>query len=171
MTKESFAPIEKIAPRHDVAPFTCGQPPLDVFLKKHALNNLRANAALTYVLCRTDSSVVTGYYSLAVGSVDPLAAPSRVSAGLARHPVPVMILARLAVDVRYQGFGIGRALLKDSLLRTSEAADIAGIRALVVHAKEEKTRAWYSRFDFEPSPTDPLHLFLLMKDLRAILAP
>ncbi|MBM3514917.1 MAG: GNAT family N-acetyltransferase [Alphaproteobacteria bacterium] len=170
MSQSTFSPIEKIAPHHDVAEFGCGQPARDLFLKKHALGNLRANAALTYVVCRANSSVVSAYYSLAVGSVDPVAAPQRVTAGLARHPVPIMILARLAVDRRYQGFGIGRALLKDSLVRTAEAADIAGVRAIAVHAKDEKARAWYAKFDFEPSPTDPFHLFLLMKDLRAILA-
>jgi GNAT superfamily N-acetyltransferase len=86
-----------------------------------------------------------------------------------RHPVPVMILASLAVDLSHQRVGLGKALLKDALLRTAQAADIAGIRALLVHAKDERARNWYLNFEFEPSPTDPLHLFLLMKDLRAAL--
>jgi len=81
-----------------------------------------------------------------------------------------MILARLAVDLRQQGVGLGKALLKDALLRTSQAADIAGIRALLVHAKDESARQWYLNWEFEPSPSDPFHLFLLMKDLKAILA-
>ena len=80
-----------------------------------------------------------------------------------------MILARLAVDKREQGKGIGRGLLKDALQRTTQAADIAGIRAMVVHAKNDEARAWYEQFDFEASPTDPLHLFLLMKDIKKIL--
>jgi len=80
-----------------------------------------------------------------------------------------MILARLAVDRSAQRAGIGRALLKDALLRTAQAADIAGIRALVVHAKNEEARRWYEGFDFEASPTDPLHLFLLLKDLKRLL--
>jgi hypothetical protein len=116
------------------------------------------------VTCRANR--VVGYYSLAVGSVEPEDSPKRAFKGLARHPVPVMILARLAVGRSEQGTGIGKALLKDALLRTAQAADIAGIRALVVHAKNENARRWYERFDFEPSPTDPLHLFLLMKDLK-----
>jgi GNAT superfamily N-acetyltransferase len=80
-----------------------------------------------------------------------------------------MILARLAVDLSFQGHGLGRALLRDSLLRTVQAADIAGIRALLVHAKDETARKWYLSWDFEPSPTDSLHLFLLLKDLKHIL--
>jgi GNAT superfamily N-acetyltransferase len=80
-----------------------------------------------------------------------------------------MILARLAIDRAEQRAGIGRALLKDALLRTAQAADIAGIRALVVHAKNEEAGRWYEQFDFEPSPTDPLHLFLLLKDLKKLL--
>jgi len=90
--------------------------------------------------------------------------------GLARHPVPVMILARLAVDVDHQGRGIGKALLKDALLRTAQAADIAGIRCLLVHAKDDTARQWYAGWEFESSPTDPYHLFLMLKDLKALLA-
>jgi GNAT superfamily N-acetyltransferase len=115
-------------------------------------------------LCR--GSRVTGYYSLAVGAVAWDEAPPRTAKGLARHPIPVMILARLAVDRAEQKAGLGRALLKDSLLRTAHAADIAGVRAFVVHAKDEQARRWYEQFDFDPSPSDPLHLFLVMKDLK-----
>ncbi|NCW85804.1 MAG: N-acetyltransferase [Oxalobacteraceae bacterium] len=137
------------------------------FLHRFALVSQQSNSAQTYV-CGYGGSVV-GFYSLAVGSVDPAAAAPRVIKGVPRHPVPVMILARLAVDVAHQRVGLGRALLKDALRRTAQAADIAGIRALLVHAKDERARNWYLSFDFEPSPSDPLHLFLLMKDLRAAL--
>lgn len=89
--------------------------------------------------------------------------------GFAPHPIPVMLLARLAIDSPEQGKGVGKALLKDALLRTAKAADIAGIRALLVHAKDDEVRAWYEAFDFEPSPKGPYHLFLLMKDLQALL--
>jgi GNAT superfamily N-acetyltransferase len=89
--------------------------------------------------------------------------------GLARHPVPVMILARFAVDRPHQGKGLGRALLKDALLRTLSVSDIVGIRALLVHAKDDTARKWYLNWDFEPSPTDPLHLFLMIKDLKAMI--
>ena len=87
-----------------------------------------------------------------------------------QHPVPVMILARLAVDNQHQRVGMGKALLKDALKRTAQAADIAGIRALLVHAKDEPARQWYLNWEFEPSVTDSFHLFLLMKDLKAVIA-
>lgn len=89
--------------------------------------------------------------------------------GPARHPVPVMILARLAVDAAHQRRGLGRALLRDALLRTAQAADIAGIRCLRVHAKDDDARRWYESWDMEPSLTDPYHLFLLKKDIEALL--
>jgi GNAT superfamily N-acetyltransferase len=90
--------------------------------------------------------------------------------GLARHPVPVMILARLAVDKEHQRKSLGKALLKDALLRTAQAADIAGIRSLLVHAKDDVARQWYESWEFEPSQTDPYHLFLMLKDLKSLLA-
>jgi GNAT superfamily N-acetyltransferase len=162
-----LSPVQKLSAQHNTDPFNCGQEELDRFLKKFALPNQAANAAQTYVTCRANR--VVGYYSLAVGSVQPEESPKRALKGLARHSVPVMILARLAVDRTEQGMGIGKALLKDALLRTAQAADIAGIRALVVHAKDENAGRWYEQFDFEPSPTDPLHLFLLLKDLKKLL--
>ena len=118
-----------------------------------------------------NTGTVTGFYSLAVGSVEPSAAAGRVIKGLARHPVPVMILARLAIDRKYQSAGLGRALLKDALLRTFQAANIVGIRAVLVHAKDDAARNWYLNWGFEPSPTDPYHLFLLVKDLAKIVTP
>ena len=106
---------------------------------------------------------------MAVGSVEPSHAAQRVTKGIAKHPVPVMILARLAVDLQHQGAGLGKALLKDALLRTAQAADIAGIRALLVHAKDEPAKQWYLNWEFEPSPSDPFHLFLLIKDIKAMV--
>ncbi|GAU09733.1 GNAT family N-acetyltransferase [Desulfoplanes formicivorans] len=163
----AYEPVRKLSASDNVNGFDCGQTALNLFLQRHALVNQKANSAQTYVCCR--ENVVVGYYSLAVGSVVHEVAPPRVLKGLARHPVPVMILARLAVDTDHQRLGLGRALLKDALLRTVQAADIAGIRALLVHAKDESARKWYASWDFEPSPTDPYHLFLLLKDLKKIL--
>lgn len=165
---EPLSQVEKLASSHDLDAFDCGKAPLDRFLRRFALVNQKAGSAQTYVVCRGDRRVV-GYYSLTVGAVNPADAPDRVVKGLARHPVPVMLLARLAVDRTERGHGLGRALLKDALLRTVQAADVAGIRALLVHAKDEEARAWYESFEFEPSPTDPYHLFLLMKDARALI--
>ena len=127
-----------------------------------------AGSSLTYVVCHGETRVV-GYYSLCVGAVEHADAPSRASRGLARHPIPVMLLARLAIDQTEQGRGLGKALLKDALIRTARAAEIAGIRALLVHAKDDGARHWYETLDFEPSPTDPYHLYLLLKDIRAAL--
>jgi len=164
----SYEQVRKLSAADLVEAFDCGQPSLNQFLQRYALVNQKANSAQTYVCCLNGE--VVGFYSLAVGSVDPEDAPARVMKGLARHPVPVMILARLAVDKDHQGKGLGKALLKDALLRTAQAADIAGIRCLLVHAKDEAARQWYESWEFEPSPTDPYHLFLMLKDLRALLA-
>jgi GNAT superfamily N-acetyltransferase len=150
--------------RHDVEGFDCGYSALNTWLIRYALTNQRAGAARTFVVCEGDR--VIGYYSLAAGGVDPADAPPRIRKGLARHPIPVMLLARLAVDGRHQGKGIGGALLRDATLRILNVADQIGVRAILVHAKDEKARAFYERFDFEPSPTDPLHLMLLIKDAR-----
>lgn len=110
---------------------------------------------------------VLGFHTLVVGSVSPEQAPERVRQGLARHPIPLMVLARLAVSHEEQGKGLGSGLLKDAIQRTMAAADIAGIRALAVHAKDEEARSFYAHFGFVESPTDPLHLFVLLKDLRS----
>lgn len=163
----SFTPVTKLTASHDVESFECGADALNGYIHRYALLNQKNNAAQTYVSCK--GRHVKGFYTLAVGSVVHESAPQRVKKGLAKHPVPVMILARLAVDKTTQGMGLGRALLKDALLRTAQAADIAGIRALLVHAKNETARDWYMQFDVEPSPTDDYHLLLLMKDIKAAL--
>lgn len=166
--KKTYESVRKLRSVDNVDGFDCGQKELNEFLQKYALVNQKANGSQTYVCCSSDS--VVGYYSLAVGGVVPETVPRRVLKGLARHPVPVMILARLAVDIEHQGKGLGQALLKDALLRTAQAAEIAGIRALLVHAKSESARQWYASWDFEPSSTDPFHLFLLLKDLKKVLS-
>lgn len=167
MSGAAFGPVGKLGASDAVDAFDCGHPALNQFLQRYALVNQKANSAQTYVCCV--NCEVVGFYSLAVGSVDSESAPSRVMKGLARHPVPVMILARLAVDQAHQRMGLGQALLKDALLRTVQAADIAGVRALVVHAKDEAARQWYESWEFEPSPTDSFHLFLMLKDMKSLL--
>lgn len=158
--------IEKLRREHRLDTFDCGQPDLNGWLVKHALQNHGAGSAQTYV--GVVNGNVVGYYSLTVGQVERADAPERLSKGLARHPVPIMLLARLAVHKDWQGKGIGRALLRDAVLRTLQAADIAGIRALAVHAKDDRAKEYYQQFDFIPSPADPLHLFVLLKDLRKL---
>jgi GNAT superfamily N-acetyltransferase len=107
-----------------------------------------------------------GCYSLAAAQVIFADAPVRLQKGVPRHPIPVVLLARLAVDRGRQGQGLGAALLKDAILRTLVAAEGVGVRALLVHAKDEAARAFYARYDFEPLPGHPLHLVLLLKDAR-----
>lgn len=158
MSSQAYEPVRKLTGADAVESFDCGQSALNQFLQRFALVNQKSNSAQTYVSCHSGS--VVGFYSLAIG---------RVTKGIPQHPVPVMILARLAVDLQHQGAGLGKALLKDALLRTAQAADIAGIRALLVHAKDEPARQWYLNWEFEPSLSDPFHLFLLMKDIKAMV--
>ena len=161
------APLRSPVPltrRHNHGSFDCGSEPLNTYLKQFAWANQQAGAARTYVA--TYGHRVVGYYMLAYGSVEHEQASPRVRKGLARHPIPVMVLARLAVDRSHQGQGLGKGLLRDALLRTLQAADIAGLRAVLVHAKDENAKEFYSRFGFEPSPVDEFHLMLLLKDLR-----
>ena len=167
MSSQAYEPVRKLAGADAVDRFDCGQSALNQFLQRFALVNQKSNSAQTYVSCH--SGQVAGFYSLAVGSVEPASAAPRVTKGIPLHPVPVMILARLAVDLQHQGAGLGKALLKDALLRTAQAADIAGVRALLVHAKDETARQWYLNWEFDPSPSDPFHLFLLMKDIQAVV--
>jgi len=134
---------------------------------RYALQNQQAEASQTYVAL-SDEEIV-GYYTLVVGQVEYKDAPQRLTKGLARHPVPIMLLARLAVAIPWQSKGLGSGLLKDAMLRTLQAADIAGIRAFAVHAKDDEARAFYEHLDFVPSPSDPYHLFRLLKDLRKLL--
>jgi len=159
--------IRKLAPADGVEAFDCGQTALNQFLQRYALNSQRANSAQTYVCC--EDTQVAAFYSLTVGSVAHADAPQRLVQGLTRHPVPVMLLARLAVNQQHQGRGLGAAMLKDALRRTAAAADIAGIRALLVHAKDDSAQQWYQSFDFKSSPTDRYHLYLMLKDLGPIL--
>jgi GNAT superfamily N-acetyltransferase len=158
--------IEKLRRDHPVDAFTCGRQELDRFLTRYALTSQQANAAQTYVGLH-DASIV-GFYSLVVGEVAYADAPERLTKGLARHPVPLMLLARLAVSSAWQGRGIGAGLLKDAMRRTLQAADIGGIRAFAAHAKDAPARRFYEHFGFVASPSDPLHLFLLIKDFRAL---
>jgi GNAT superfamily N-acetyltransferase len=161
--------IEKLHADHNIEIFDCGREELNRYLLRYTWVNQQAGAAQTYVGLVGDS--IVGYHTLAVGQVSREEAPERLTKGLGRHPVPIMLLARLAVDKRWKGQGVGKALLKDAMQRTLQAADIAGIRALAVHAKDEDARNFYQRFDFLPSATDLMHLFVLLKDVRKIISP
>jgi GNAT superfamily N-acetyltransferase len=153
---------------HDFTSFDCGVAALNDYLKKYALLNQRNQSARNYVATR--GKLVAGYYTLATASARREETPSRVAKGLAAHPVPLILLGRLAVDMREQGKGLGADLLKDSLVRALQAAEIVGCRALTVHAKDERAKGFYEHYGFMPSPSDAFRLFLLMKDIKASLA-
>jgi GNAT superfamily N-acetyltransferase len=159
--------VEKLSREHQLEDFDCGVEELNKFLKRYAWPNQQANASRTYV--GLVGQTVVGFYTLAAGSVTLEEAPGRISKGLAKHPIPILLVARLAVDRGWQRQGIGAGLLKDAMMRGLQAAHTIGLRAIVVHAKDEKARKFYERFDFIPSPTDPLHLFVLLKDIRRII--
>jgi GNAT superfamily N-acetyltransferase len=150
----------------ELATFDCGEPSLDDYLRRRALANHVQGASRCFVTCR--GRLVAGYYALASGSVEHAHAPGRVRRNMP-DPVPVILLSRLAVDIREQGNGLGKHLLRDAITRCVGVAEQVGVRATLVHALHGGARRFYAQFDFEPSPTDPLHLMLSMKDARALL--
>lgn len=161
---------EPLAKHHRLDPFACGEPALDEWLVRHARSAQASDAARVYVTTTEGAKAVVGYYALAAAQVAPQDATTRALKGQPRaRPVPAIILARLAVDQHHQRAGVGRSLLQDALLRCATAAEAIGARLLLVHAKHDAAKAWYQRYGFQASPTDPLHLQLLMKDLRAHL--
>ena len=160
--------IEKLNASHAVTGFDCGSDELNRFLMRFALTSQQSDSSTTYVGLAGQS--VIGFYTLAVGQVNHEDAPECLIKGLARYPVPIMLLARLAVSKNWQKQKFGAGLLKDAMKRTMQAADIVGIRALAAHAKDDAAQKFYTRFDFIPSPTDPYHLLLLLKDIRKEIA-
>jgi len=156
--------IEKLDRTHKVEHFTCGQPELDRFLTRHALQAQQAHSSQTYIAVGNDE--VVGFYTIVAGEVAHAEAPERIVKGMPRHPIPLLVLARLAVHIRAQGQGMGSGLLLDALGRTLQVADVIGVRALAVHAKDDRAIAFYKHFGFMTAPTDPRHLFMIIKDIR-----
>ena len=157
---------EPLRADHDLSRFECGAQVLDEWLRKSAPGNEASSASRSYVVC--EGARVLAYYSLATGSVEHSHAPGRVRRNMP-DPIPVMILGRLAVDVSVQGQGIGRGLLKDAILRTLKAAQIAGIRAILVHALDDTAAAFYRKHGFLDSPIDSLTLMLPLAQARMAL--
>ncbi len=158
--------IAKLAVVHDPTSFDCGSEALNRFIKLYALPGQRAGISQTYVAAK--ESEIAGYHTIVVGQVTHDEAPERLAKGVPRHPIPVIVLARLAVDQGQQGKGLGAALVADAMRRVLQAADIAGVRAMVVHAKDETARRFYEHLGFEPFPSKPLTLYRLLKDIRAM---
>lgn len=145
---------------HDLSPFACGEPSLDDWLKRRALTNQERGASRTYVVA--EQQKVVGYYSLASGALALNVAPGPVRRNMP-DPIPMVLLGRLAIDQAWQGKGLGAALLQDAVLRTRAAADILGIRGLLVHAISEDAKAFYERHGFLASPDQPMTLILPLK--------
>jgi GNAT superfamily N-acetyltransferase len=164
--------VEPLEADHVVAGFDCGSEAQTDWLRQHALQAHRADTARVYVICRRGTREVVGYYALAAGSVSHDQAPARLTKGAGRYSVPVIILTRLGVDLGEQGRGLGFELVRDALLQAASVAAQVGVRALVISAETSEAAAFYRRISsaFEQSPTDPLQLVLLLKDLRQTLA-
>lgn len=148
---------EKLSAAHDLSGFDSGEPALNDWLSRRALQNEESGASRTYVVCA--GKKVIGYYSLAVGAVAHAEAPGRLRRNMP-DPVPAMVVGRLAVDKSYQGAGIGPALLRDAVLRTIQAAEIAGIRIILVHAISERAKRFYEKYGFIASPVDPMTVMI-----------
>jgi predicted N-acetyltransferase YhbS len=155
-----------ISEADDVASFDSGEPSLDEYLRKRAWGNHVQGASRCFVTCQ-DGHVV-GFYALASAAVDRDSAPGPLRRNMP-DPVPVILLSRLAVDRKEQGNGLGSHLLRDAITRSVGVAEHVGVRAILVHALHDEAREFYLRFEFDPSPTDPLHLMLSMKDARALI--
>ena len=167
MAEFFFRAPKLLTSRDVVSEFDCGSEELNRYLEHYALQSQNSEAARSYVSHLGEQ--IAGYYSLAYGSVECEQAPNRVSKGMARHPIPVMVLARLAVDKAYARQGLGEELLRDALLRTLSAADIAGLRAVVVDAKNDRAKGFYGRYGFESFPENRFRLALILKDVKALL--
>lgn len=166
----SYRRAEPLGKHHLLNEFECGEPALDEWLKRHAQSAQASGSARVFVATLEDGETVVGYYALAAAQVAPRDASARALKGQPRsRALPAILLARLAVDRQHQGAGLGRSLLQDVLLRCVEASEVIGARILLVHAKHERAKSWYRQYGFEESPTDPLHLQMLMKDVRAFL--
>ena len=157
---ETSAP-ERLSAAHDVSAFDSGEPALDDWLRRRALPNEAGGASRSYVVCA--GRKVVGYYTLAAGAVAHAQSPGRVRRNMP-DPVPVMVIGRLAVDRAYQGRGIGTGLLRDAVLRTVQAAEIAGIRAILIHAKTESAKRFYERYGFVASPVEPLTVMITVTE-------
>lgn len=166
-----YAPVELLTADHDRFTFDCGSDAQSTWLRDYALIAQQADTARVYVIRPHGEQRVCGYYALAAGSIEPEEASPRLARGTGRHPIPVVVLTRLGVDLRDQERGLGSELVYDAFLQTAAIADHVGARALMIHAETPDAAAFYRRLDpaFEQLPGDPLQIVLLMKDLRTAI--
>jgi GNAT superfamily N-acetyltransferase len=166
-----YSEIEALSTSHDRKSFDCGNEQLNIWLRQFARQSQSSDLTRTWVVCLKDTNRIVGFSTLVAGAEAREDVPDSMSRRAGGHPVPFVVLARLAVDVTEQKCGLGRALLKDTLVKAEGASRAFGIAGVAVQAKDEEAASWYRKWDFEPSPTDPLHLFLSMKDIRQALTP
>ena len=166
LNRLKLCPPEKLNSSHQIESFDSGNSQLDDWLKRRALKNELEGASRTYVLCAED--IVVAYYCLANGAVAQITATGKVRRNMP-DPIPVMIIGRLAVAQQWHGMGIGRALLRDAVLRTLQAAEIAGIRAILVHAISEDAKQFYEKCGFTASAIEPMVLMVKVSDAFALL--
>jgi ribosomal protein S18 acetylase RimI-like enzyme len=162
----SLSPPEPLADDHELEGFTCGEASLDEWLRRRAWANQASGASRTYVVC--EDRRIVGYYALASGAIAQAAVPGRFRRNMP-EPVPVAVLARLAVDRDWQGRGLGRALFRDAARRVSHAAGAIGIRGIVVHAISAEARRFYIALGFDPCPRDSMTLVVTLADIQAAL--
>lgn len=162
-----LSPPEPLADQHDVGDFCCGESSLDEWLRRRARANQVSGASRTYVVC--ENKIVAGYYALASGVIAVESASGRFRRNMP-SPIPVAVLARLAVDQNWQGLGIGRSLFRDAAQRVAHAADAIGIRGIVVHAISEEAKKFYMTLGFDPSPREPMTLMVTLADIREALS-
>jgi GNAT superfamily N-acetyltransferase len=161
-----LAPPEPLAERHDLSAFASSEPTLDDWLRRRARANQASGASRTYVLARGEQ--VVGYYSLAAGAIAVSEAPGRVRRNMP-DPIPMAVLGRLAIDTQWQSKGLGRLLLRDAVLRTSQAGDIIGVRGILVHALSPAAKRFYEANGFRESPANPMALVASLQDVAAVL--
>lgn len=172
MAMGQFTGPVPLAPEHEVHGFDCGSPAQTEWLRRWARIAQSADTGRVYVTTPRDSSKVVGYYALATGAVAQSDPTAKVRAGAGGYPISVIILTRLGVDLSAQGQGVGRSLVRDALLRVDQAADLVGVRAVLIHAESDGARDFYQRVaEFEESPSERLHLLLTLKDLRLARQP
>ena len=159
---------ERIEKRHDVSDFTCRSDEQTTWLRKHARQADGTGTSTVFVVTPVHSDEVIAYYAWCMSSVRPEDMPERARKGAGRYPQPVALLSRLGVDIRHEKRGLGAAMIKDMLFRLADMSSGIGCRGLLVHCETTDARSFYTHLlpDFEQSPTDELHLLLLMKDIR-----
>lgn len=160
----SFNSPAPLGAQHRLEGFDCGKPALNDWLVRHARHAQSSGSAKTFIV--SDDDRAAGYFSLTVGQIDTLEAPERMRKGMGLYPLPVVVLARLAVSQSDQGQGIGFGLLQDAIRRTLLIAEQAGIRAMLTHPIDNEAAQFYTRFGFVPSPLRDQQLLLLLKDAR-----